>query len=294
MDGIINVLKPVGMTSADIVRWILKKTKAEKAGHMGTLDPGAAGVLPICIGKATRLAEYHIMKKKTYRVELTLGITTDTLDAFGTETSRRVPEVSQKDFAEALGKFLGDIEQEPPMYSAVRKNGKHLYEYARKGLEVVREKRLVTIHRLEIIEWIDELFPKVLFEVECSKGTYMRTLCQDIGEELGCGASMSFLLRLQAGKFTLESSYTLEEIDRELTSGDYSILLSVEWGLELPVVNLPPYRLSAFKNGLSTDIQVIGGAAISEALPVQVFCEDHFIGVGIWNNGCLYPNKVMC
>jgi tRNA pseudouridine55 synthase len=293
LDGIINVLKPVGMTSTDVVRWLLRKTKAGKAGHIGTLDPGAAGVLPICLGKATRLAEYHSDQGKSYRAEITLGITTDTQDAFGQELSRIVPRVSREQFANTLENFLGVIEQEPPMYSAVRKNGRHLYEYARQGIDVAREKRQVEIKRLDLVEWHEETFPRVLFDVECSKGTYIRTLCHDIGAALGCGAHMSFLLRLSAGKFMLDATYTLEEIDQALADGDEHMLLAPEWGLTLPKASIPAYRLAAFRNGLSTGGDLVDAEVYGEQLPVQVFCEGHFIGIGDWENGCLCPNKVM-
>ncbi len=294
MDGIVNVLKPVGMTSTDIVRWVHKRTKASKAGHIGTLDPGAAGVLPVCLGKATRLAEYHTSQGKSYRAEITFGIVTDTQDAFGTEISRIIPEITRNDLERILPNFLGQIEQLPPMYSAVRKNGKHLYEYARQGLEVDRKKRLVTIEKLKIIEWQEDSFPKALIDIECTKGTYVRTLCYDIGQALACGAHMSFLLRMRTGSFTLDSSYTLEEIDTCLVSNDHSFLLSTEWGLDLPKVIIPPNRLSAFKNGLSTGNLVIQGDILENSSPVQVFCENRFIGIGIWNNECLCPNKVLC
>lgn len=293
MDGIINVLKPIGMTSTDVVRWLIRKTKEKKAGHIGTLDPGAAGVLPICLGKATRLAEYHTAQGKSYRAEITLGISTDTQDAFGQEISRVIPQVTSKEFKETLEKFLGVIEQEPPMYSAVRKDGKHLYEYARQGIELVREKRPVTIYGLKMVEWYEDIFPRVLFDIECSKGTYIRTLCQDIGNMLGCGAHMSFLLRLKAGRFALDSSYTLEEIERFLAEGDERFLLDSEWSLELPKVTLPKYRLAAFKNGLSTDYSLPEIHITADDVPVQVFCEDCFIGIGLWKGNVLYPSKVM-
>lgn len=294
MDGIINVLKPVGMTSADIVRWVLKKTKANKAGHIGTLDPGAAGVLPVFIGKATRLAEYHSDQGKYYRAEITLGITTDTQDAFGKEISRAIPQISQEDFLSVLKNFLGDIEQVPPMYSAVRKNGKHLYEYARQGLDVSRVKRLVTINKLEMINWKKDTFPQALIDIECSKGTYIRTLCQDIGEELGCGAHMSFLLRLRAGGFLIDSTYTLEEIDRAISENDKNILLESDWGLELPEIRIPQNRFNAFKNGLSTGVSMIEGVIPADNTPVKVYCSGQFIGIGIWSKDCLCPNKVLC
>jgi len=294
MDGIINVLKPVGMTSADIVRWVLRKTRARKAGHSGTLDPGAAGVLPIFLDKATKLVEYYVNQDKLYRAELTLGITTDTQDLYGQVLETKTPNITEQDFQEVLSKYVGTIEQIPPMYSAVRKNGKHLYEYARKGLEVPREKRLVTINKLEIIEWKQAEFPRVIIDVACSKGTYIRTLCHDIGQELGCGAHMSFLLRLRSGKFTINSALTLEEIDQFISNGDYSFILSPEWGLDLPRIDISPKRLKAFKDGLATKKSVLQGEFPSDNTFVQVFCDGTFVGIGVWRDDSLFPNKVLC
>jgi len=292
LDGITNVLKPVGMTSKEVVQWLRRKTNASKAGHVGTLDPGAAGVLPVCLGKATRLAEYYTGQSKAYRAEITFGISTDTLDAFGRETSRVIPRITRSDFLKVLPAFLGSIEQIPPMYSAVRKNGRHLYELARQGLEIARETRTVTIDKIDLIEWYEDVYPRALLDIECSKGTYIRTLCQDIGDALGCGAHMSFLLRLRTGSFLLENAYTLEEIEQCLQKNDLNFLLSPAWGLSLPQVNIPSYRLAAFKNGLVTDnlpIQEI----IDDGCSVQVFCEEQFIGIAIWNKGSLVPKKVL-
>jgi len=293
LDGIINILKPVGMTSSDVVRWVRKKTKADKAGHIGTLDPGAAGVLPVFLGKATRLAEYHSNQDKEYRAEITFGITTDTQDAFGSELSRSKSEITREGFLKILPAFLGSIEQVPPMYSAVRKNGKHLYEYARQGIEVDREKRVVKIEKLSLIDWQDDDFPKAIIDIECSKGTYIRTLCQDLGEVAGCGAHMSFLLRLRAGCFTLENSHILQDLDSSDCSNDSSFVLSPEWGLKLPHVCLPANRLTAFINGLSTGCSMIIGESPGEDCSVQVFCEERFIGVGIIKKDSLCPIKVL-
>lgn len=293
MDGIINVLKPIGMTSTDVVRWVLRNTPAQKAGHIGTLDPGAAGVLPICVGKATRLAEYHSVQGKTYRAEITLGITTDTQDAFGEEISRVIPGVIKEDFADILTKFTGHINQIPPMYSAVKRNGKPLYAYARQGLEIVRENREVEISKIQLLEWHQEIFPRALLDIECSKGTYIRTLCHDIGQELGCGAHLSFLLRLRAGHFTLDASHTLEEIAHYLSEQADDFILKPEWGLDLPVMSISPSRLNAFRNGLATGRSLVGGNILQENDPVKVVCEGQFIGIGTWRDDCLYPNKVL-
>ncbi|MGI5902261.1 MAG: tRNA pseudouridine(55) synthase TruB [Desulfitobacteriia bacterium] len=293
MDGIINVLKPIGMTSADVVRWMRRKIRSAKVGHIGTLDPGATGVLPICLGTATRLAEYYSDQDKLYRAEITFGIITDTQDAFGREITKASPKVSKADFEKIIEDFIGEIDQVPPMHSAVKKDGKRLYEYARRGLEVSRTKRRIRIEKIELIHWQGGDFPKALFDIKCSKGTYVRTLCHDIGGRLGCGAHMSFLLRLQSGRFSLDSTYTLEEIEDLIKNGDFSFVVNQEWGLTLPRVKIPPDRLKAFKNGLSTVNTRVEGKVLGNREPVQVFCEDVFLGIGIWENGCLKPCKVL-
>ena len=297
MNGIVNILKPVGMTSTDVVRWVQRKTKANKTGHIGTLDPGAAGVLPICLGKATRLAEYYTVQRKNYRAEITLGITTDTQDSYGQVISRVTPRITQNDFENALKKFLGDIDQLPPMFSAVRKSGKHLYDYARQGIEVERKKRPITIYSLELIEWQEDAFPKAIFDIECSKGTYVRTICHNLGEALGCGGHMSFLLRLASGPFTIAESRTLEEIDEALAQGDNGFIVPLAWGLDLPVVKLPAIRLEAFKNGLSTSLNLIQqedtAGELSDESNVQVYCGENFIGIRELKDGELRPSKVI-
>ncbi len=281
------------MTSTDVVRWVEKRTKGDKVGHTGTLDPGASGVLPICVGKATRLAEYYTNQRKYYRAEITLGIATDTQDSFGEEISKKAPEVSKSEFVNALNKFIGDVEQLPPMFSAVRKNGRHLYEYARKGIEVERKQRTITIYSLELVDWYKGNFPKAIFDIECSKGTYVRTICHDLGIELGCGAHMSFLLRLGSGPFTIQDSKTLEEIEACLTQGDLSFVTSPQWGLALPRVHLPPNRLKPFINGLSTSENMVEREDSSEESTVQVYCDQSFIGIGVWKDGNLCPHKVI-
>ena len=292
MNGVVNVLKPVGMTSTDVVRWIRRKTKMDKVGHIGTLDPGATGVLPICLGKATRLAEYYTNQKKHYRAEITLGISTDSQDSYGEELSRTIPDVTKSAFEVALNKFVGEIEQLPPMFSAVRKNGRHLYEYARKGMEIERNKRPVTIFSMNVIEWHQDIYPRAIFDIQCSKGTYIRTICHDLGIELGCGGHMSSLQRLGSGPFRLEDSKTLEQIDECLSKGDTSFLTSIEWGLDLAVVDLPLIRLEAFKNGLSTSMSMIV-EEINDETTVQVYCGQSFIGIGMVKDGDLRPHKVI-
>lgn len=209
MDGIINVLKPPGMTSFDVVAYLRGLFREKKIGHTGTLDPGAVGVLPVCIGKATKTIEYLTDKDKKYRAELTLGITTDTQDNYGNVLKVCEVNLSHEQINNAIKGFVGSYGQVPPMYSAIKVEGKKLYELARNGITVEREPRKVNIHSIDIIEIKDN---KAIFDVECSKGTYIRTLCADIGDRLGCGGHMSFLVRTKAGCFELSNSLTLEEI----------------------------------------------------------------------------------
>lgn len=293
MNGTINVLKPVGMTSADVVRWIKKTLQIKKVGHTGTLDPGAAGVLPICIGKATRLAEYYTNQKKKYRAELTLGIVTDSQDSYGQIIQKTKHYYCEKEFLSTLETFTGDLTQIPPMFSAVRKNGKHLYEYARQGMEIERETREITIFNLELVKWYEEEFPRAMIDIECSKGTYIRTLCHDLGKGLGAGAVMSFLLRVQTGSFKISDSWTLEEIQTAVKDRDYSFISDVNYGLDLPVFELPSYRREAFKNGLPTKIRRLPDfRKPEEGSQVQVYIDDNFVGIGTWKEDHIHPTKV--
>ena len=216
MNGILNVLKPPGMTSFDVVAYLRGLLKIKKIGHTGTLDPGAVGVLPVCIGKATKTIEYLVDKDKVYRAELTLGISTDTQDGLGRVVKEAKVNSSKDEIVAAVKSFVGSYSQLPPMYSAIKKNGKKLYELARSGIEVERSPREVTIHFINILSIKEN---KIIFDVGCSKGTYIRTLCSDIGERLGCGGHMSFLVRMKAGCFTIKNSLTLERI-KEMVEND--------------------------------------------------------------------------
>ena len=209
MEGIINVLKPPGMTSSDVVVWMRKVLKTKKIGHTGTLDPGVAGVLPLCVGKGTRLAEYITEQGKAYLAEVTFGVTTDTQDGFGKEVQHSKPDLKQSDLEQVIPNYIGKISQIPPMYSAVRKEGKHLYEYARQGLTIERAPREVTVYSLKLVKWYEGEFPRAILDIRCSKGTYIRTISHDLGQALGCGAYMSNLLRVRSGPFTIQESWTL-------------------------------------------------------------------------------------
>ncbi|MCR1974797.1 tRNA pseudouridine(55) synthase TruB [Clostridium sporogenes] len=212
MDGVINVLKPKGITSFDVVRDIRKIAKIKKVGHTGTLDPLASGVLPVCIGKATKIVDYIMEGTKTYRVEMKLGTTTDTYDREGTVLEEKEVSVSPTEVEKAIEKYKGDIEQVPPMYSALKVNGQKLYDLARKGIEVEREARKIQIHDICILS-ID--LPYIIFDVKCSKGTYIRSLCFDIGNDLGSGAVMWNLERLEASPFNIKEAIKLEDLNEE-------------------------------------------------------------------------------
>lgn len=292
MDGVINVHKPVGMTSSDVVVWVRKHLNTRKVGHTGTLDPEVNGVLPICVGRATRLAEYLTNQGKSYRAEITFGIVTDTQDAQGEILHSIKPEINEDDFLKILPQFMGSIQQIPPMYSAVRHQGKHLYDLARQGIEVERVPRTINIRRLEFFSWQEGEYPKAIFEVDCSKGTYIRTLCQDLGDALGCGAHMSKLVRLRSGPFRLEESWTLEQISEAIMNGRDDFLISMDRVLDLPRIELTPERAEAFRHGLPTSQRGLSGAMLPESGQVQVFMGNEFIGIGKCNDQSLYPYKV--
>ena len=211
--GIINVLKPCGMTSHDVISFMRRVLNTKKIGHSGTLDPDAAGVLPVFAGTATRLLEYALEDSKSYRAEITFGVKTDTGDDSGAvvQTSA-LPTCSAEEFAAVLQDFTGVQKQLPPMYSALKLNGQPLYKLARKGIEVEREAREIFISRLELISFNPE---KAVLDVECSKGTYIRTLLEDICVKLGVCGTMSFLLRTSAGGFKIEGAVTLQELEAE-------------------------------------------------------------------------------
>ena len=221
--GIINVYKEKGYTSHDVVAKLRGIAGQKKIGHTGTLDPDAEGVLPVCLGKATKVCELLTDKDKTYRAVLFLGQTTDTQDASGTvlETSD-VSNLNEAQVTEAVQSFVGEYAQIPPMYSALKVGGKKLYELAREGKTVERKARNVMIHSIKILRV--EL-PRVEMEVSCSKGTYIRTLCHDIGEKLGVGGCMESLLRVQVGRFVLADSLCLSEIQKAKEDGNLEKIL---------------------------------------------------------------------
>lgn len=233
MNGIINVYKEQGFTSHDVVAKLRGILKMKKIGHTGTLDPDAVGVLPVCLGKATKLCDLLTDKDKTYETVMLLGQTTDTQDISGTVLSTKAAEYSEEQIKEAVQCFIGDILQVPPMYSALKVNGKKLYELARQGIEVERKARPVTVFDIQIMEIrsVEGEVPmmEVRMTVHCSKGTYIRTICHDIGEKLGCGACMKELKRTKVSSFLIEDSLKLSEIEQHMKESTIeSVIVPVE------------------------------------------------------------------
>ena len=246
--GIINVYKERGFTSHDVVAKLRGICKQKKIGHTGTLDPDAVGVLPVCLGSTTKLCDMLTDKDKEYIAVLRLGIRTDTQDISGKILEEQDVCVSTEQAKKAIFSFLGEYAQVPPMYSALKVNGKKLYELAREGKEVERAARPVVIHELEILE---ENMPEFTIRVRCSKGTYIRTLCHDIGQKLGCGGVMAALTRSRSGKFTLEKAFKLSEIQVYADEGRLEELVTpVEKMFEhLPAVVAKEEAAKAIQNG---------------------------------------------
>lgn len=234
MNGIINVYKEKGFTSFDVCAKLRGILKQKKIGHTGTLDPDAEGVLPICVGNATKLCDLLTDKDKVYEAVMLLGITTDTQDITGKVITESSLFAGEEEVRTAIHKFIGTYDQMPPMYSAIKVNGKRLYELARQGIEVERKTRPVTIHEIEILsmkhdEENEHAVKEVHMRVHCSKGTYIRTLCEDIGNTLNCGACMKALLRTRVSIFDLSSSKRLNEIEEYVKQGKTEeLLISVD------------------------------------------------------------------
>lgn len=229
--GVINIYKEKGFTSHDVVNIVRKSLGRVKTGHTGTLDPDAEGVLPICVGKATKLADYIAADIKEYKAELTLGITTTTEDIWGDVIEEKSVNLSEEEVFAAIMSFKGEYSQKPPMYSAVKVNGKKLYELAREGIEVERKTRLINIYEIRDIRNLGN--NRYEFYVLCSKGTYIRTLCKDIGEKLGCGGCMSSLIRTRSGNFYIENSIKIDDFKKAVSEERTAeIIIPVEKILE--------------------------------------------------------------
>ena len=276
-EGVVPLLKPPGLSSSDCVVDVRRLFGEKRVGHLGTLDPGAAGILPVCVGRAVRLFDYLVDKEKTYRFELILGAATDTQDSFGQVIETGARDMAAAEIEAVLPRFRGDIEQLAPAYSALKSNGQKLYDLALQGKAVPEKRRPVTIRELTLLRQEGE--GRFLLEMTCSSGTYVRTVCHDLGHALGTCGHMGSLLRTRSGPFTVERSFTVEEL-KTLREEDRlgEALVSCEAALiQFPELTLPKDRLIPTKNGLPTDLH---GPDRRPDGPLRLYCDGAFLGIG--------------
>ena len=305
-NGILNINKPEGWTSQDVVAKLRGRLHIRRVGHTGTLDPMATGVLPVCFGKATRIIEYYDDDFKTYEAEMKLGMVTDTLDITGTVLETKPVDVSEEDVIQAIDSFRGWITQIPPKYSALKVNGKPLYKYAREGVEVEIKSRKIYVADIQPVE-VNLRENRILFRVTCSKGTYIRTICDDIGKKLGCGGTMTALQRTQSGCFRVEDVRTLPEIlemtDEEL---ERCVIPMDETLVHLGRIELKSMESVPFYyNGREIDtgyVNVLASPAVPEAMQEESRLGDKyrvydpegkFLGISSLRENTLYPEKVI-
>lgn len=277
MNGFLCVLKPPGMTSSDVVVRVRRMLpKGTKVGHAGTLDPEASGVLPLMIGKASRLFDYLVEKEKTYVAQLKPGYATDTQDAHGKIVAGSGEQVSLEQLLAVIPQFVGDIMQAPPMFSALKRDGQKLCDLARQGVEIEIAPRPTQVYAIDVMHTLSD--GSYMLKVRCGKGTYIRTLCHDIGKALGTQAHMGLLLRTQTGMFTLDDAHTMEEIQ---ACTDLSALL-VEMDRPLthvPRVDVAPWAERFVRNGNALERKELRGE-IPDDKPVRLYLNDRFAGIG--------------
>ena len=281
INGIVNIYKEKGYTSHDVVAVLRKVVGQKKIGHTGTLDPDATGVLPVCLGRATKVCELLTDHDKTYEALLLLGKTTDTQDISGEVLEERNPgNLTEEEVRSCIESFIGEYDQIPPMYSALKVNGKKLYELAREGKTVERKSRKVQIHGIRILEMN---LPHVRMEVDCSKGTYIRTLCHDIGLRLGCPAHMRMLIRERTGPFCIDEAITMEEFEACVQNGTETgpWLLSMEKTIaHLPQLNLRDDLWKPCVNGMAiSPAEAPGAREMEEGSVAALRCRDILIGL---------------
>ena len=292
INGIVVLDKANGLSSNAALQEVKRLYEANKAGHAGSLDPLATGVLPVCLGEATKVSQFLLDSDKRYRVRIKLGIRTDTGDSEGSIIERNEGiSVSRKAIERALTKFKGEVEQVPPMHSAIKMNGVPLYKLARKGIAVEREPRLVTLYQICLVEFVNS---ELELEISCSKGTYIRTIADDLGQELGCGAHVIELRRTQAGVFTEKDSISAEELalekeDRGLDKID-QFLIPMDRAIQnLPEVNLPSITASHVKNGQAVLVRHLPKNGL-----VRMYEDEQFIGIGsIDDDGKVAPRRLI-
>lgn len=295
IDGILVLDKPKGMSSNAALQSVKRLFNASKAGHTGSLDPLATGVLPLCFGEATKLSQFLLDSDKRYRVTMRLGSRTDTGDADGAViASVDRLEVTRADFEQALAKFVGTIEQVPPMYSAIKRQGVPLYKLAREGKEVDRESREVSIYSAVLLDFAEDL---AIVDVHCSKGTYVRTLADDLGQMLGCGAHVAELRRTRAGVFDEADCVTLAKLEELRGSagiddfqGIDKFLLAMDRAVhDLPEVSLPEVTAGFIRQGQPVLVRHLPDHGL-----VRLYQEDRFIGIGsILDDGRVAPRRMI-
>ena len=285
MEGIIVVNKPKGITSFDVIRKLKKILKNKKIGHTGTLDPLATGVMLVCVGKATKLASDLEAKDKIYIADFDIGYATDTYDIEGKKIAENIIEVSKENLKQSIKKFIGNIKQVPPMYSAIKIDGNKLYHLARKGIEVERPKRDVTIEYINLLDFKDN---KVKIETKVSKGCYIRSLIYDIGQDLGTYATMTALQRKQVGDYSLENSYSLEQIEKMVLNNDFKFLKTIEEIFSYDKYSLQTEKeLTLYKNGNTVKIK-----ENLENKRYRIYFQNEFVGLAnIENNNLLKGYK---
>lgn len=283
MDGILNIYKEKGYTSHDVVAKLRGILKTKKIGHTGTLDPDAQGVLPVCVGRATKLCDMLTDKDKAYETVMLLGKTTDTQDITGSVLSESElgEDITAEKVTEVINSFVGEYMQVPPMYSALKVNGKKLYELARRGIEVERKARKVYIHSIEIK---DISLPRVTMTVNCSKGTYIRTLCHDIGETLGAGGCMEELLRIKSGQFEINDSIKIDDVKKYVDDGRISdIMKPVDGVFEKyqKCIVKKEYNVLIYNGNKFSPQNVLNRTDAKDGEEVRVYDEDNFF-IGIY------------
>lgn len=277
MDGVFNFFKPRGMTSHDAVYFFRRLLNTKKVGHTGTLDPNATGVLPICIGKGTRISEYLLNVDKEYVGELTLGLSTDTLDSDGVVTNTSNKTVNREEIINVFKKYKGEIEQIPPMYSALKVKGKKLYEMAREGKTIDRASRVVNIKNMEILDIYNN--KEIIFKTKCSRGTYIRTLCDDIGNDLGTYGYMSFLIRTQVGSFNIENAYSIETLSKMTRDELQGIITPVDRSIShIEMITVPDSLYNKLINGALLPVGDDYSNSVNNIY--RIYCKDKFIGIG--------------
>lgn len=287
--GVINIYKEKGFTSHDVVNIVRKTLGKVKTGHTGTLDPDAEGVLPICVGKATKLADYIAADIKEYKAEITLGIKTTTEDISGDVIEKKDVNASEDEVKSAINSFVGEYNQIPPMYSAIKVNGKKLYELAREGKEIERKTRLINIYKIRDIKALDN--NKYEFYVLCSKGTYIRTLCKDIGEKLGCGGCMSNLTRTRSGNFYIEKSIKINDFKDIVSQNKLNdVLITVKEVLSnYMTVHIDSKAEKYVLNGNKISLSYINEKDIKKGNKVVAEFNNNVVGVYETLEDCIKP-----